>query len=365
MATVMEDTNPFKTVLGFGTLLGEDGRPMHKSWGNSIEFNEGADKIGVDVARWMFSRQNPADNMLFGYKVADEVRRRFHLKLWNVYNFFVTYANLDEWKPESRGSAVKSVLDKWILARLDETILLVTQNLEKFDAYNASGEIEKFVDDFSLWYIRRSRDRVGPAKESEKDANAFYETCYSTLTVLSELMAPFTPFISEVIYRNLTGEESVHLSDWPKEKPLNDKDLKLITEMKVARMIVENAHAIRKEKAIPVRQPLASYSTTEKTVSANLEYLIREEINAKSISWSSKVNKFDTSITKELEEEANVRDLVRKIQEERKNLGLNLTQKIDVALDQLPTDKKLVQWLTKKAQISKLAEGKFKVTKSV
>ena len=99
MGTVLAKTNPFETVLGFGTLLGEDGRPMHKSWGNAIEFNEGADKIGVDVMRWMFARQNPADNLLFGYKKADEVRRQFFLLLWNVYNFFVSYAILDNWQP--------------------------------------------------------------------------------------------------------------------------------------------------------------------------------------------------------------------------------------------------------------------------
>ncbi|MDO9027986.1 MAG: class I tRNA ligase family protein, partial [Candidatus Roizmanbacteria bacterium] len=98
MSTVMENTPPFKRVLGFATLVGEDGRPMHKSWGNAIEFNEGADKIGVDVMRWMFSRHSPADNLLFGYKRADEVRRQFYLMLWNVYKFFVEYANLDKFK---------------------------------------------------------------------------------------------------------------------------------------------------------------------------------------------------------------------------------------------------------------------------
>jgi len=94
MSTVMEDQPPFKRVLGFGTQLGEDGRPMHKSWGNAIEFNEGADKIGVDVMRWMFARHNPAENMLFGYKKADEVRRQFYLMLWNTYKFFIEYAIL-------------------------------------------------------------------------------------------------------------------------------------------------------------------------------------------------------------------------------------------------------------------------------
>ncbi|MFI5241303.1 MAG: class I tRNA ligase family protein, partial [Microgenomates group bacterium] len=161
MSTVLEDKNPFKTVLGYGTLLGEDGRPMHKSWGNSLEFNESADKIGADVMRWMYVRQNPADNMLFGLRVADEVRRRFHLKFWNVYNFFVTYSNLDGWKPAKSSKLKQSsltILDKWIVIRLNQTIKLVTAAMEKYDPFVASFEIEKFVDDLSLWYIRRSRD---------------------------------------------------------------------------------------------------------------------------------------------------------------------------------------------------------------
>jgi isoleucyl-tRNA synthetase len=117
MSTVLENKNPFKTVLGFATQLGEDGRAMHKSWGNAIEFNEAADKIGSDVMRWMFVRQDPKENMLFGYKTADETRRQFHLKLWNIYNFFVTYANLDSWSP------TKSTKDKVrYLRQMDFTI---------------------------------------------------------------------------------------------------------------------------------------------------------------------------------------------------------------------------------------------------
>jgi len=363
MSTVLEDANPMKTVLGFGTLFGEDGRPMHKSWGNSVEFNEGADKIGVDVMRWMFARANPADNILFGFRASDEVRRRFHLKLWNVFNFFVTYANLDAWHPGSTSKVHSTnVLDQWILARLNQTIVLSTEALERFDAFSASGEIEKFVDDLSLWYVRRSRDRVGPASESEKDRNAFYGTTYYVLCALSRLLAPFTPFLSEVIYRDLTKEESVHLSDWPKYSGKIDE--KLIHEMQEARDLVERAHSIRKEKVIPVRQPLNSFSSTLKQISKDLEYLIKDEINVKKLIWNSKIDKLDTKITKELEDEANVRDLVRKIQDERKKLGLNLTQKANVSIEKIPLDTKLVAWMIKKAQIANLKKGKFKVTKS-
>lgn len=364
MATVLKGVPPIKTVLGYATLLGEDGRPMHKSWGNAIEFNEGADKIGVDVMRWMYVRQNPAENLLFGYRKADEVRRRFHLKLWNVYNFFVTYSNLDGWKPPAHRSPTtnhRSPLDRWILARLNQTISMVTNSLEGYDAYTASGEIEKFLDDLSLWYVRRSRNRVGPAAESKKDKNAFYWTMYYVLCTLAKLLAPFTPFLADSIYKNLTKEDSVHLVNWPTAKGVGDEELKLLDEMEIARKIVEKAHSARKANNIPVRQPLNSFSTTFKPLSKDLEDLIKEEINVKNIIWEAKKDKLDTKITRQLEEEMKVRELARKIQAKRKEMNLSLNQKVSVTSEWLPEDESLTQWLVKKTQISSLAKGKFNV----
>ncbi|KKU17106.1 MAG: Isoleucyl-tRNA synthetase [Candidatus Woesebacteria bacterium GW2011_GWC2_45_9] len=362
MSTVLENSEPFKTVLGFATLLAEDGRPMHKSWGNSIEFNEGADKIGVDVMRWMYARQDPSANLLFGYKVADETRRHFHLKLWNVYNFFVTYANIDGWQPEERfkiNEGELTPLDRWILSRLNQAIKQVTDSLEKFDAYLASTEIESFVDDLSLWYVRRSRERVGPGAESEKDKNVFYETLYFVLVNLSKLLAPFTPFMAEVIYKNITKDVSVHLSDWP---DLPDRlDEKLLTEMAQIRQIVEKAHAERKEKKIPVRQPLTLYKTTADKTTNDLEIYVKDEINVKDVVWGAKRDELDTKITPELEEEAKARELIRKIQEERRNLGMNLTQKISVSSPWVPTDTKLVQRVKSKTLTASLTTGEFKV----
>ena len=262
-----------------------------------------------------------------------------------------------------------NVLDKWILTRLNETINLVTDGLEKYDAYIASSEVEKFVDDFSLWYIRRSRDRVGPASESEKDRNSFYHTTYYVLLTLCKLLAPFTPFLAEVIYKNLTKEESVHLADYPLANSKSEtRNSKLAQEMQKAREVVEMAHAIRKEKVIPVRQPLSQLLITNFQFSKEIAKLIADEVNVKKViskSGHGEISiKFDTKITPELEEEARVRDLVRKIQEERKNLGLNLTQKVDVKVEEIPTNTKVVQWMLKKAQIASLTKGKFNVKKS-
>jgi isoleucyl-tRNA synthetase len=321
----------------------------------------------------MFARQNPSENLMFGYRVADEVRRRFHLKLWNVYNFFVTYANLDGWVPP-KNKKIKineeNILDRWILTRLSQTTTQVNLGFERFDAFAACGEIEAFVDDLSLWYIRRSRNRVGPVAEDEKDRDAFYSTIYFILYTLSKIMAPVTPFMADEIYMNLTKEESVHLSDWPDSaEDLSAKSVNLVEQMQKVREIVEKAHAVRKELGIPVRQPLGKLEVGNFSLKIEeLRQLLLDELNVKEIYFKDGKGditvKFDTRITPELKEEAEVRDLIRKIQDERKRLGLNLTQKVDVRLDKLPVSKELIQWMSKKAQISSITKGKFRVGKS-
>ena len=337
MSTVLKKTNPFNTVLGYATVLAEDGRPMHKSWGNYIEFNEGADKIGVDVLRWMYAKQQPADNILFGYKKADETRRQFHLIFWNVYNFFVTYANLDKFSPKSSITNNQlSILDQWILARLNQTIGIVTNSLDSFDAFSASHAIEDLVSDMSLWYVRRSRDRVGPTALDNDDKLACHTTLYTLLTTLSKLMAPFMPYMTEEIYKNLTGEESVHLSDWPEFQKINSSDIQLIEDMKMVRKIVEQGLAQRKLANIKVRQPLRQMTVEGLSLSSELEKLILEELNIKTINWTK--NKGDLSVIldlnldSELIAEGKLRELMRQVQDKRKELGANLDQKINLTL---------------------------------
>lgn len=351
MSSVLENRNPFKTVLGFATQLGEDGRAMHKSWGNAIEFNEAADKIGSDVMRWMFARQDPAQNMLFGYRLADETRRQFHLKLWNIYNFFVTYANLDNWEPSKVISVSRNILDQWIMVRLNETVKLVTDNLEKFDPYNSSGAIDKFVDDLSLWYIRRSRDR--------KDSD-FYSTTYKVLVTLSKILAPFNPFISDLIYKNLTKEESVHLADWPESNDLSSEDSKLLSEMKSAREVTELGHSLRKENNVAVRQPLSTLFTIHSLLPTEITKVIIDELNVKSVKYSQKKNKLDLKITPDLKEEADTRDLIRKIQEERKVKNVSLNQKIKVSIPWLPSKPNL-EWLKSKTLAEIVEVGEFSI----
>jgi isoleucyl-tRNA synthetase len=365
MATVLEDTPPYKTVLGFATLLAEDGRPMHKSLGNAIEFSEGADKIGVDVMRWIYVRQNPADNLLFGYHKADEVRRRFHLMLWNIYNFFVTYALIDGWKPKgNRQYAISSThdLDRWILLRLNQLILTVTQSLEKYDAFTASHAIEDFVNDLSTWYVRRSRDRVGPTAAGGEDKNACYQTLYEVLVTLTKILAPFMPFLAEEIFKNLTGKDSVHLEDWLEvEEGLIDKELE--EEMVLVRKICELGHAARKEAGIRVRQPLSSIKVQVSSIKLEEELLqlIKDELNVKEVIWEKKAVKepqveLETKLTSQLKAEGEAREIVRQIQDLRKKQGCRLDEKIMVTLPSWP--KEFEEEIKKQTLAKKLVKGK-------
>jgi isoleucyl-tRNA synthetase len=348
-STVLENEPPFKRVLGFGTQLGEDGRPMHKSWGNAIEFSEGADKIGVDVMRWMFARHNPADNMLFGYKKADEVRRQFYLMLWNTYKFFVEYANLDKFivgnKDFSSLENSKNILDKWILSRFASTVLSVEKNLKEFSAKDGALEIEKFVSDLSTWFIRRSRDRVWVNSEDKSDKNNFYETLYFILVNLSIIISPFMPFVAEEIYTNLTKGESVNLESWPsfakasKGQTIPDKNLEL--EMEAARKIVEAGQAERKNLGVKIRIPLANLNVKSEpmvslnTISDQIWDVILKELNTKNITINDKFHypKIRVNVTEEqLREEGRLRELVREIQSQRKIKGLKSDDKINLMI---------------------------------
>lgn len=366
MSTVLEDVNPFKAVLGFGTLLGEDGRPMHKSWGNAIEFNEGADKIGVDVMRWMYSRQDPADNMLFGYKHADEVRRQFYLILWNTYKFFVEYANLEKFNHQKSSSKSKNVLDLWVLSRLHSTNNAVKNRLLKYDPKGAMNKIETFVKDLSTWYVRRSRERVWVNSEDQTDKNAFYSTLYSVLVDLSIILSPFVPFVSEEIYTNLTGLDSVHLATWPE---VNDDsiDKKLETEIAAARKVVEIAHSERKEAGVKVRQPLSSLtSIAPVNFNPGTVSMIASEVNIKKVDhtvgkeFSAKLTNLELS--DKLRKEGEARELIRKIQAERKQLGTKLDEKVHVRLPEWPKD--FEEEIKKKALVEKLTKAdEFKVVR--
>jgi len=363
MATILESSNPFKEVLAYALVRDEKGEEMHKSKGNAIWFDDAAEKIGVDVMRWMYVLQSPEINLNFGYHIADETRRRFHLMLWNIYNFFVTYANISKFSHQSsvisRQTKNNNILDKWIVSKLNGLIKTVTGSLDKYDAYTASHAIGDFVvDDLSAWYVRRSRDRVSPSADNGDDKNACFETLYSVLVTLVKLLAPFTPFLAEEIYQNLEGQtivpseaplsgaksreiQSVHLEDWPKfDEELIDK--KLEEEMEIARKVCEIGHAKRKELGIKVRQPLNKLSVIsyQLSVQDGLIKLIKDELNVKEVEARQGKGdltvELDTKLTPELKKEGEARELVRQVQEARKEAGCRLDEKIDLTLNDWP-----------------------------
>lgn len=343
-SAVLENTNPFERVLGYGTCVGEDGRPMHKSWGNYIPFDEGADKIGADVMRFVFAKQNPSDNLPFGYKKTDEVRRQFYLILWNTYKFFVEYANLEKIKPDLELKATKNLLDEWILNRFYATSEKVKTYLSKYDAATAMGGVELFVSDLSTWYIRRSRDRVWVNSDNQADKQSFYQTLHFVLVKLMIILSPVLPFITEEIYTNLTGNKSVHLEFWPdfSKQKINEK---LIVDMQLIREIVEVGHRVRKENKMKIRQPLASITINlpaDKVLQIKKNYfqynlLIAGELNVKKVIFKQeKTNeikaKFDFKLTPELIQEGKLRDLIRSIQELRKQKGAQVTDLIKLTV---------------------------------
>jgi len=372
MSTVLEKTNPFKTVLGYASALAEDGRPMHKSWGNSIEFNEGAEKIGVDVMRWLYVTADTENNLLFGYKKTDEIRRRFHLMLWNIYNFFVTYAIIDKWESDITKFSSKTSpnpLDKWIISRLHQTIKSVTDNLEKFDPQKSSLSIESFVQDLSLWYIRRSRDRVGPSATDEADKKYFYETTYAVLLALSKLLAPFQPYLSDEIFTNITSSKSVHLASWPESRDQEiDKDLE--DSMKSARDLASVILMKRKNAGVKVRVPLfkISYNGPEKLPDSILK-IVKDEVNIHELIFSKKTPDYEvkspdsdfTDPSNQDSELGKAREIVRKIQEERKKLQTKIEERVNVTLEDWP--KAHESYIINNALIKTLKKGEFKVNK--
>ncbi|MEJ2706642.1 MAG: class I tRNA ligase family protein [Anaerolineales bacterium] len=299
MATVIDNSPPFLENFSYATLLAEDGRAMHKSWGNAIEFNEAADEMGVDVMRWLFSAHKPENDLLFGYNRGDETRRGYLIPLWNVYSFFVTYANLDGWIPEDvpdfdpqapEGDTPHSdnLLDRWILARLNQVIAQVTGNLEDSDTLSATLTLETLLDDLTNWYVRRSRRRFWKS-EHDADKNTAYTTLYHVLVKLAKLLAPFTPFVTEAMYQNLVRSirseayESVHHTAWP-QADLACVDERLLQEMELARQVASLGLSARNSAGIKVRQPLAKvlvYAGNKRQLNDELVDIVMDELNVK------------------------------------------------------------------------------------
>ncbi len=294
MSTVLKRTEPFERIFGYALVFGEDGRPMHKSWGNAIEFDEAADRMGVDVMRWMFAKARPEENILFGWHAADEARREL-LILWNVYSFFVTYARLAEWTPtEAPGAPVadRPALDRWILSRAAATAAVVEDRLAETDAVGATRALSTFMDDLSTWYLRLSRRRFS-RPEDRADQDRAFATMHEALVSTCRMLAPILPFLTDTMYGNLVptvdeaAPDSVHLTPWPTADLADRRDEALEGSMAVARRTVDLARTLRSANRLKTRQPLARAWLAAPDRGAALDEallaLIAEEINVKAV----------------------------------------------------------------------------------
>jgi isoleucyl-tRNA synthetase len=307
VSTLLFDQPCFKNVICLGHIVAEDGSKMSKSRGNVVNPWSVLDVHGADATRWyMLAASPPGNTRRFSANLVKEVVGKFLLTLWNSYSFFVTYANLNDFDP--KGAAVpldqRSVLDRWVLARLNGLVETVTQALESYDVTGATRPIADFVEELSNWYVRLSRRRfwnVGPNPESQRLSLAAHQTLYQVLVTVSQLLAPFTPFIADEIYRNLacspapsTGAGvnpgapvSVHLSRWPAVVP-GHADEELVRDMALAQRVVGLGRAARESASLRLRQPLAEAIVglpTQREAKA-LERLadeVIEELNVKAL----------------------------------------------------------------------------------
>ena len=294
VSTMMEGKAPFKVLKGHGLVLDDVGKPMHKSDGNAIWFEDAAEKFGVDVMRWLYAETAPERNVLFGPKHCDEARRDIILPWWNIYSFFANLARVDDFDPVKHAATPpeRSLLDKWILSDLHRLVRVANESYSTFDVERFCDAAKRFIDDLSTWYVRRSRRRFyGQGWPADK--RAAYSTLYEVITTLNRAMAPIVPFLSESVYQNLVvsatpgAPESVHHTPFPQA------DAARIDETLSARVaacirLVSMGRSARKEANLKVRQPLAAMEV----VPANdlereaVEFFgehFEEELNVKSV----------------------------------------------------------------------------------
>jgi isoleucyl-tRNA synthetase len=326
LAVMLFDSVAFKNVVSTGLVLDKNGEKMSKSKGNVINPFETMEKYGADTTRWyMVENANPWDNLKFDIDGIIEVRNKFFGTLHNTYNFFAIYANLDKFKPTGLQNQAFTELDRWILSKLQTTIIETEKALDDYEPTKAARTISEFViEHLSNWYVRLSRKRFWVG-EMNADKQAAYETLFECLKVVSQLMSPIAPFYADFLYRNLTspsplergqggevsplsfgegqggevsplsfgegqgGEVSIHLTDWQKaDESLIDKDLE--QKMDLAQRICSLTHALRKKEKIKVRQPLSRIlipvlnPAIKEQISA-VQELIKAEVNIKAIEY--------------------------------------------------------------------------------
>ena len=294
LSTLLFDQPCYKNVICLGLILDGEGLKMSKSRGNILDPWTVLEAHGADPLRWyLFTAGPPGNARRFSTDLVGDSLRRFLLTLWNTYSFFVLYANLDQWAPNSKFESRNSnLMDKWLLARLTAVVDEATQAMDNYDITTACRAFDSFVDDLSNWYVRLNRRRFWKAGD-DTDKEAAYTTLYTTLTTLARLLAPFTPFIAEELYQNLVRTQdadapsSVHLTRWPAvEEAWRDDGL--VADMAAAMRVVRMGRAVRRQAGLKVRQPLRRILVRPPHTQAGAAYQrlqesILDELNVKEL----------------------------------------------------------------------------------
>ncbi len=293
ISTMLMDGVAYKNVICLGHIQDAEGRKMSKSLGNIVQPWDVLNAHGADALRWyLYTATPPGTERRFSIDLVGEVMRSFTLTLWNVYSFFVTYANLDGWIPGPTNKLAFSDLDRWLLSELNTLVRDVTSAYERYDVTGATRPIEKFVENLSTWYLRRSRRRFWKS-ESDSDKQAAYATLYTALVAISKLLAPAMPFLADELYQNLVrsvdaaAPESVHLALWPAvDTKLVDESLN--RDMELIVRLASLGHAARAKANRKVRQPLAEAAfsvanVNERPAVKKYADLLADELNVKKV----------------------------------------------------------------------------------
>ena len=334
----------FKNVICLGLLLDAKGKKMSKSVGNVVDPWEAMDKYGVDTLRlWMYCVNQPGESKNFDEKTVILLHSQVFGLLYNVLAFYELYRDKDLEKNESHKS--KNILDKWILARLEELVEMTTENMDSFKLLEPVRGMREFIGDLSTWYLRRSRERIKSAQGSggTRDGDEAKKTLYFVLKTLAKLLAPFAPFAAEDIWLKLKNEndpESVHLAEWPtvKKNLFSFGKSNALEGMEKARNIVTLGLEARQKAKIPVRQPLSELKVKSEKLQAEYLDLIKDELNVKEVQHDKNIEtevELDINITPALKAEGEYREFMRELQDKRKEMKLNPGDKMPMTAEQI------------------------------